>query len=58
MTSQPWIPGQAKAYLPTRYNLQWSHDLPAMDTTGSIVVLTTMHLLQWSHDLPAMDTRI
>ena len=35
MTSQPWIRGGAVAAYEVQYNLQWSHDLSAMDTSGS-----------------------
>ena len=37
--------------------LQWSHGLPAMDTTVILSIFTEKVGLQWSHGLPAMDTR-
>ena len=36
--------------------LQWSHDLSAMDTRVLVICPASLRLLQWSHDLSAMDT--
>ena len=38
--------------------LQWSHGLPAMDTSTFQPLVLSIGTLQWSHGLPAMDTRI
>ena len=57
MTSQPWIPELKIQYTTDVTNLQWSHDLSAMDTTGTEAAIGATQLLQWSHDLSAMDMR-
>ena len=36
--------------------LQWSHDLSAMDTRDRDANELQLNELQWSHDLSAMDT--
>ena len=43
------------------FALQWSHDLPAMDTSILVEPINRtayFSTLQWSHDLPAMDTSL
>ena len=68
MTSQPWIRhGHTSEVISGAYQLQWSHDLSAMDTGSSWnpSAMTSSYgrrignllaALQWSHDLSAMDT--
>ena len=58
---EPWPPshGYWAAVTGRRYRccmLQWSHGLPAMDTTGRHDGFFHFLMLQWSHGLPAMDT--
>ena len=40
------------------FELQWSHDLSAMDTTRIVRRKLKELKLQWSHDLSAMDTTL
>ena len=56
MTSQPWIRHDNLAIWRGNNNLQWSHDLSAMDTLFRVGAQITVTHLQWSHDLSAMDT--
>ena len=56
MTSQPWIPRPVACPNAGVWQLQWSHDLSAMDTSGVVASSLSLSLLQWSHDLSAMDT--
>ena len=42
--------------IPIMLELQWSHDLSAMDTAVIVSSASSTHSLQWSHDLSAMDT--
>ena len=56
MASQPWIPPQHTVFRRLRSSLQWSHGLPAMDTSRGGSACLWPRVLQWSHGLPAMDT--
>ena len=40
MTSQPWILGSLIKIVSKRMELQWSHDLSAMDTTSKQLTLS------------------
>ena len=56
-TSQSWTPVNAlNKVVQMHFELQWSHDLPAMDTTDDGLLAAQYMILQWSHDLSAMDT--
>ena len=56
MTFQPWIHYGDPELIDDVTELQWSHDLSAMDTVESPTGTDTRFTLQWSHDLSAMDT--
>ena len=56
MTSQPWIRLAMNPHFAISAELQWSHDLSAMDTAMLSSAHVLAALLQWSHDLSAMDT--
>ena len=56
MAFQPWIPGIRRREPRTRFGLQRSHGLSAMDTSASTTNARCFSTLQWSHSLSAMDT--